>query len=556
MSEVETGKATVALPRPYQREAIEVILNARERGRQRVLITLPPGCGKTNIFCWAMQAMRRQRPALILAHRDELVRQVVTRIEALAPGMNVKVEKATETAGPEAEVVVASVQTLGRQGSNRLEWLAALGPELIICDEAHHAPADSYQRIFHRFGAFEPGGAFLVGVTATPSRLDARAMGRVFEAEVFRYELRAALAEGWLCPIRAYRVVTDTDLAGVRVQQGDFEVGGLSRAVNTKARTRTIIEHWQQVAAGRRTLAFCVDVQHAHDTAALFQSAGIPAEAIDGTLPLTERRAILARLKSGATLIVANCAVLTEGFDCPEVAGVVLLRPTKSAALYTQMAGRGMRTAPGKADLVLIDVVDNVTRHSLITAPVMLGLPPNIDLEGESLAEAARLVEALGAGAGVLDVPHPVTVRQIETRLKEWDLFGAIELPAPMVAVTTLAWTPLGAGFFLACGPGREARIQVDMVGAYHLDLKNHDGRTHHQALGADLAPAMAKAERFILRCWPAAGGLIKNDQRWRGDKASAAQLRLLRRRGLPEHVLAKLSKGDAARSITQMLQK
>src|SRR5947209_7690288 len=202
-----------ALPRPYQEDAIQAILQARERGLQRVLITMATGTGKTCVFVWLMERMRLQRPALVLAHRDELIRQAADRIGALLPGVNVQVEQAEEVAGPDAAIVVASIQTLGRKGSDRLSWLARAVPELIICDEAHHAPAASYLGVFERFGAFEPGGAFLLGCTATPHRIDARSMGQVFQAEVFRYELRAAMQAGWLCPIRGYRVVTETDLS-------------------------------------------------------------------------------------------------------------------------------------------------------------------------------------------------------------------------------------------------------------------------------------------------------------------------------------------------------
>jgi superfamily II DNA or RNA helicase len=546
--------SAVPLPRPYQQEAIAAILNARARGRQRVLVTMPTGTGKTSVFTWLMERMNLTRPALVLAHRDELIRQAADRIQALAPGVRVGVEKAEESAPAASEVVVASVQSIGRKNCTRLEWLAEVGPELIICDEAHHAPADSYLRVFERFGAFDPDGAFLVGCTATPHRLDAKKMGEVFQEEAYRYEMRTAMQEGWLCPIRCYRVVTDTDISDVKTVSGDFEVGALSRAVNNRQRTEQVLNHWVDAAWGRRTIAFCVDVAHAHDTAALFRKAGIPAEAVDGGMPMEERRAVLARLKSGETKVVANCQVLTEGFDCPEVGCVVMLRPTKSSALYTQMAGRGTRPAPGKEDLILLDVVDNCCRHSLITAPVLLGLPPNLDLEGESLLKTAKLVDDLGAGAGVLDIGRSVTFTELETKLKEWDIFSQIELPEEMQEATVLAWAPVPSGFYLSCGSKREARIERDMVGAYRLLLISDGGIDRYRMLGTDLLSAIQRADSEVQREWPDPGA--SDDRRGPGCRrpATEKQLALLAKKGFPPHVLAKLTKGDAARAISRVL--
>jgi superfamily II DNA or RNA helicase len=543
-----------AVPRPYQEAALEAILAARRAGLQRVLVTMPTGTGKTNVFCWLMERMNLRRPALVLAHRDELIRQAADRIAALSPGVNVGVEKAAESAAPGCEVIVASVQSIGRQNSTRLEWLAELGPELIICDEAHHAPADSYLRVFERFGAFDKGGAFLVGCTATPHRIDAKSMGQVFQEEAYRYELREAMQAGWLCPIQCFRVVTDTDLSGVRTAQGDFEVGALAAVVNNTDRTKQVIEHWLQAASGRRTIAFCVDVAHAHDTAELFREAGVPAEAVDGSMPMEQRRAILDRLRSGQIQVVANCAVLTEGFDCPEVAAVVMLRPTKSSALYTQMAGRGTRPALGKRDLVLIDVVDNCTRHSLITAPVLLGLPLNLDLQGQSLLKAAEMVDELGAGASVLDIGRPVTFTEIQTKLAQWDIFAQIELPEEVERNTVLAWSPVPSGFYLSCGNKREARIHRDMVGAYQLHVIDAGGQSDRVALGSNLLRAFRQADAYVQQVWPDAGGLIRSDRRWRMEPPTQKQLDLLAKKGLPPHVLEKLTKGEACRAITRLL--
>jgi superfamily II DNA or RNA helicase len=533
-------------PRPYQEDAIEAVLAAFAAGRRRVLLTMATGTGKTNAFVWLIERMGLETPVLVLAHRDELIRQAAERIRALAPGLRVGIEKADERAPEGSHVVVASIQTIGREGSRRLEWLK---PGLIICDEAHHAPATSYMTVFDRFGCFRNDGALLLGVTATPHRQDARRMATVFEEEVFRYDILPAMKDGWLCPIRCYRVVTGTDISGVKTSQGDFDVGALAEAVNTRARTEQVIEHWREVADGRRTLAFCASVDHAHDTAHQFRDAGIPAEAVDGGMPMDERRAILNRLRSGKTLVVPNCAVLTEGFDCPEISAVVMLRPTQSAALYTQQAGRGTRVAPGKRDLILIDVVDNCRRHSLVTAPALLGLPTNLDIDGGTLVDAADVVERLGAGAGVLLGGDTVTLDELRTKLKEWDVFAQIALPDDAARATRLAWSPVPGGFFLSGGKDRSARIVCDILGEYSLEIGSRQ-----VDLGTDLLQALRRADNLVLREWADARLLILNNAAWRCQPATEKQVAFLRKKGFPPHVLAELTKGQAALAITQAI--
>jgi ATP-dependent helicase IRC3 len=539
------------VPRPYQEKAIEAILAARRSGLERALITMPTGTGKTNVFAWLPERMELSRPTLVLAHRDELIRQAADRFVSLAPGLRIGIEKAHEKAPADSDVVIASVQSIGRRGSRRLSWLELIGPELIICDEAHHAPADTYTDIFKRFGAFD-GRAFLVGVTATPHRTDARGLGQIFQEEVYRYELRDAMRDAWLCPIRGYRVVTDTDISGVKTSQGDFVVGELSRAVNNAQRTAQAIRHWREIAAGRRTLAFCVDVAHAHAAAQQFREAGISAEALDGSMPLEQRRAILDRLRSGETRVATNCAVLTEGFDCPEVAAILMLRPTQSPVLYTQQAGRGTRLAPGKEDLLLIDVVDNCRRSSLVTAPALLGLP-EMDLEGHSLAEAADLVERLGAGAAELP-DAGLTFDDLRTRLERYEIFGPLELPEEMQE-TQLAWTALPRGAYLSGGDGRVARLNQDMLGVYRLEIRDSEG-TETIRLEPSLPASVGKADEILLKAWSDATSLISRTSCWRREPATEKQRDLLRRKGVPLHLLAALTKGEGCLLIGRLLAK
>jgi rhodanese-related sulfurtransferase len=516
-------------------------------------MTLPTGTGKTTTFTELIDRMHLRRPALVIAHRDELIRQAADRVQAQLPHLRVAIEKAAECAPRSAQVVVASVQSIGGRENRRLAWLETDGPELIIVDEAHHSSAPSYVSTFERFGAYD-GRAFLLGVTATPHRTDAKSLQKVFQAEVYRYGLRDALKDGWLCPIRCFRVTTDVDLSGVRTSNGDFEAGALSRAVNNVARTQSAIQHWREVAGDRKTLVFCVDVQHSYDAAEAWRQAGFVAEAIDGGMHIDERRAVLRRFHAGETQVLANCAILTEGFDEPSVAAVVMLRPTKSQSLYTQMTGRGTRLAPGKRDLILIDVVDNCTRHTLVQAPALLGLPPTIDFEGASLLDGAELLEKKGAARVIAKKPQ-VSLSEVKTRLEEVDVFAAsLELPAEIAAATRLAWTATPDGFYLDCREKRTARLTRDMLGRVLLTLADGGERNVQIHLPSDMGEAIRLADARILAKWPDCGGMVRTDVAWRKGAFTDKQRALLQRKKVPDEIIDGLTKGDASRLISQLL--
>jgi superfamily II DNA or RNA helicase len=551
-------------PRPYQEQALDAIANARERGVRRSLITLPTGTGKTNIFAWALKRFREAgdtRPAVIVAHREELLTQAAERIALLAPELRVGTERAEERVEPhEADVVVASVQTIGRKNSARLPWCE---PGFIVLDEAHHAlPHNSYGRVLERWP-----DAFVLGCTATPKRLDrlslhASAEG-VFEEVVFSYGIREAIADGWLCSLRGYRVKTDVDLTDLRTMAGDFEEAELARRIVTEERTQKAVDHWHEVARGRPTIAFGTNVEHAHMIADLFRRSGVPAEAVDGGMARDERRAVIKRYRSGETVVLANCMVATEGFDAPETACVVMARPTQSWGLYCQCVGRGTRLAPGKKDCLIIDLVDVTTRHSLATLPTLLDLPCGLDLEGRSISEAAEALEELGARVSFLQDFAPDTFSELETVLEEVDLFANVEPPADVQAASALAWLKVPGGLLLSCGgtgEQREAQLRQDALGDWHLRISVATATPSGPALhvlakgraGGSLAEALRRADAAVLDRWPEVRWLAGADARWRGDTVTTKQVNLLRKLGYEGKVVERMSKGQASGLIAQ----
>ena len=316
---------------------------------------------------FALLVQRRRGRSLILAHRDELIQQAVDKLRLVDPTLPLGVVQAARDEHT-APTVVASVQTLSRRTR-----LTRLVPDFqtIVIDEAHHAPAPTYRRILEYCRAWHPDGPLVVGVTATPERGDRHSLRPVFDGIVYQKTLLEMMQAGYLVDLRALQVLLQADFDALRTQQGDFveaELETLLLAANAPAQ---VLAAFQAHAADRKALLFTPTVALAYAMAETFCAAGIAAEALDGTTPLATRRAILQRLHTGATRVVANCAVLTEGFDEPSVDCIIMARPTQSAPLYQQMLGRGTRTYPGKTDCLVLDVVGVSTHHTLHTAATL-----------------------------------------------------------------------------------------------------------------------------------------------------------------------------------------
>jgi ATP-dependent helicase IRC3 len=557
----QEDRALVQL-RPYQRDAMEAILAARERGLQRGLIVMPTGTGKTTVFGELVgRAQSWPQPhALTLAHREELLDQACRRIGQQNPGLSVEIEASDRRAPVGTNCVVAGVATIGRADSARLDWLR---PGLTICDEAHHAPADTYMNVFRRMGCFG-GDSFLLGVTATPHRLDNKplhgAEKAIFEDVVYTYTLRDSIVDGWLCDLRGYRVATGLDLSKVKTQMGDFNVGQLAEAVNDSGRNRKALEHWQEVAEDRRTIVFCADVEHAHDVAELFREFGYRAEAVDGRMAMDERGAIIERFRRGETQVLTNVQIATEGFDLPEIACVLMLRPTQSWALYTQMVGRGLRILDGKEDCVVIDVVDNTARHNLATVPGMLGLPTTLDLQGHTVMEAVEKVESMDERAQAALFRRPTTFDNISTELQEIDLLAELSVPEALATVTKLSWVVVGENdYLLSCGTTdsekwREVRMHVDTLGRWHARARSSD-RSVELDCGSEPAEAFRTVDAWVRKTWPDALRIVSDSAEWTGLPATDKQIQLLRQLGVSETAISILDRGKASRLITFRLQ-
>ena len=380
--------------RPYQVEAKEAIQREWADGRRRTLLVLPTGTGKTIVFSkLAEDCVRNGERVLILAHRGELLDQAADKLNK-ATGLGCAIEKAEHTClGSWFRVVVGSVQSLMRE--NRLNQFRPDHFGTIVVDEAHHAISDSYQRVLQYFS-----NAKVLGVTATPDRGDMRNLGSYFESLAYEYTLPRAIKDGYLCRIKAQTIPLKLDLTGVGVQAGDFKAGDLGTALDPYL--YQIADEMIQYCMDRKTLVFLPLIKTSQKFRDILKSKGFVAAEVNGESP--DRAQILADFETGRYQVLTNSMLLTEGFDCPAIDCIIVLRPTKIRSLYAQMVGRGTRLHPEKDHLLLLDFLWHTERHELCH-------PAHLICESEEVAK--KMTENLET-AGC-----PVDLEEAERRAEQ-----------------------------------------------------------------------------------------------------------------------------------------
>ena len=343
--------------RPYQQEAKKSIFEEWDKGVRKTLLVLPTGCGKTIVFAKVTEECVRQgKRVLIMAHRGELLEQASDKI-AKATGLGSALEKAEHSCiGSWFRVVVGSVQTL--QNTNRLKKFSTDYFDTIIIDEAHHCLSDSYQRVLQYFSEAE-----VLGVTATPDRGDMRNLGQYFESLAYEYTLPMAIKQGYLSPIKAMTIPLNIDLSSVSMQSGDFKASDIDTALDPYL--HQIAQEMKKYCMDRKTVIFLPLVKTSQKFKDILNSEGFHAAECNGSTHA--RTEILEDFDKGKYNVLCNSMLLTEGWDCPSVDCVIVLRPTKVRGLYCQMVGRGTRLSPetGKKELLLLDFLWHTERHEL-----------------------------------------------------------------------------------------------------------------------------------------------------------------------------------------------
>ena len=381
--------------RPYQQEAKKAIFDQWASGVNKTLLVLPTGCGKTIVFAKVTEdCVRNGDRVLILAHRGELLEQAADKIMQTT-GLHCAVEKAEQSClGSWFRITVGSVQTLMRE--TRLARFPEEYFDTIIIDEAHHCISDSYQRVLHHFPE-----AKVLGVTATPDRGDMKNLGQVFESLAYEYTLPRAIKEGYLSPIKAVTIPLRVDLTGVGVQSGDFKAGDLGTALDPYL--EQIASEMENYCREKKTVVFLPLVKTSQKFRDILVSHGFQAAEVNGESQ--DRAEVLRDFAAGRYNVLCNSMLLTEGWDCPDVNCVVVLRPTKVRSLYCQMVGRGTRLAPGKEHLLLLDFLWHTERHELCH-------PAHLICENEEVSQ--KMTENLEKEAGC-----PVDIEEAEKTASE-----------------------------------------------------------------------------------------------------------------------------------------
>lgn len=380
--------------RPYQQEAKDAVLQEWDKVN-RTLLVLPTGTGKTVVFAKiAEECVRRGSRVLILAHRGELLEQAADKIDK-STGLKCAVEKAESTCmGSWFRITVGSVQSMQRE--KRLEQFPEDYFGTIIIDEAHHCISDGYQKVLKHFSRSR-----VLGVTATPDRGDMRNLGEYFESLAYEYTLPKAIREGYLSPIKAMTIPLKLDLTGVGMQAGDFKSKEIATALDPYL--YQIADEMVKYCSDRKTVVFLPLVKTSQKFKDILMERGFQAAEVNGESK--ERAETLEAFDKGKYNVLCNSMLLTEGWDCPSVDCIIVLRPTKVRSLYSQMVGRGTRLYPGKDHLLLLDFLWHTDRHELCH-------PANLICDNEEVAK--KMTQNLEESAGC-----PIDIEEAENKASE-----------------------------------------------------------------------------------------------------------------------------------------
>ncbi len=455
--------------RPYQKEAVSAIEGEWDKGQKKTLLVLPTGTGKTIVFCAITRdAVMNGDRVLILAHRGELLDQAADKLER-STGLKCSVEKAEETCiGEWYRVTVGSVQSMMRPA--RLEKFPSDYFGTIIIDEAHHSVSDSYGRILEHFA-----DSRVLGVTATPDRGDMQNIGKVFDSLAYEYSLPKAIKEGFLCRIKALTIPLKLDISGVAMQSGDFAAGGLGDALEPYL--EQIASEMAVTCKDRKTVVFLPLVRTSQKFRDILNEHGMAAAEVNGES--SDRAEVLKDFSDGKYNVLCNSMLLTEGWDCPTVDCIVVLRPTKVRALYSQMVGRGTRICEGKDHLLLLDFLWMTERHELCHPASLICENPEVaqkmteNLAEDDSGEAVDLEEAESmASEDVVQAREESLAKQLrEMQHRKRKLVDPLQFEMSIQAEDLAGYVP---AFGWESAPASDKQLQtLEKLGILPDDIPN-----------------------------------------------------------------------------------
>jgi len=524
---------------PHQIECNNAIVTAYDQGWRQQIVSMATGAGKTWTFSALYEQLKSRLPGqmLVLAHTEELVDQNLTTLRLANPSLRIDKEMAEHKADPStADIIMASVPTLGRKNTSRLMNYVIEKWDKIFVDEAHHTAAESYKNVLNAFHVLEDGTPkLLVGWTATPQRADGKALCEFYKKQVYTYSLRQAIEDERLVKIRAYRVVTQTSIANVSMAGGDLAKIELELAIDCEERNKLVVKAWKERCENRKTVVYSAGIEHAKHLAEAFKEGGIQAEAIWGTD--IARKEKLQWHRNTFSSVLVNAQLLTEGYDDPSIACIVIAAPTASSVKFTQMCGRATRLFPGKVDCIILDVIDIAGNHSLCTLPMLLGLPANLDIQGHGLVEAIQMIEAMQEENPAIDFARLKTIEDIKQFIEEINLFE-VRFPKEVEDNSDFRWTKAVDGAYVIKVPklstdttdwkAGNVRIYQNILDKWEISgIINTRG---FHGLRNSLEESFKIADQQIRERAPASVILLNRKASWTTKPATKNQITMLSR--------------------------
>lgn len=534
--------------RPYQQEALQATVDERNAGAWAQLIVLPTGTGKAVLAANLLRyhPLKAREKLLLFVHRDELVRQAAEKFRRYNPLLRVGMHTGDSEAPADCDVVVASVQTIGRMtAAGHTRRLTKFHPDwfrVVFIDEAHHALAASYKNVLRYCGVLKgdkvDDSKLLVGLTATPRRTDSVGLEAVFQKIVYSRSIREMVNEKWLARPRGAVIHTEADISGVKTKKDDFVPGQLAEAVNTPERNDLIVRDYIANGEGFPAIGFTVDVKHAHDLAERFHAHGITAFPVSGSTPQADRRAAFGAFEAGRCRVLTSCDTLTEGLDKPMATVALMARPVKSELVFTQMLGRVLRPYPSPEDrsvgnipswekpyAIVRDYVDACGRHSLSNIATLFGLRQEFNMGGGDVIQTVEEIEKVQLEQPKLDLKECRDIIQVRSSVREIDLLREVVVPPVVRSSSRFEWQQDGAGDYHLSLPDKGSLLITMSSLGYREVYKCKNGVRLKHATARNLADALKIADALIPNKLAQQMG---TDANWDAKKPTSRQIMFL----------------------------
>ena len=522
--------------RDYQQNAVDKIKRKLFATVNRQIVRHATGLGKAVIIACLPEQLEFTKRMMVMTNRQGLVNQLAGTMKVWNPSRSVGIEMGPQRSDGE-DIVVASIQSIGQDGSPRLAQFNPADFDAVIVDECQHSSGKTYGNVLKHFRVNEDKHRLCLGLSAHINRSDGKGLGEIFEEIVDDRDILFGIRTGWLSDLKGIRVKTQNNLDGIHNQAGDFNQQELSKEVDTPVRNDLVVRAWLEHGQDRQTLVYGVDIQHSKNLALAFKNYGISAEAIWGVDPDRDQK--LAFHKARTLKVLCNCEILTEGYDDWQIGCIVIARPTQSEGLYTQIIGRSTRIPPGigsliearaagvkieKEDAIIIDVVDNSTKHSLVSLPSLYGMDQEMDLHGRSLIEVVDEVEAIKKIKPYIDLTKVKDINKLQNYVEEVDLFK-VGFSPEVLQFSDYQWHRTGVdSYVLLLTEGESVVILSDNIGVWHVTGTANGNEIEFSC--HTFEEAIKEADYLVkLHGGRNLVSLIRRFSKWHNDEPSPSQL-------------------------------